>query len=215
MTATHSTKWFWSDWAGDVAVRRLTVAERGMWIDLLALAAVAQPTGYVCDEAGTALSYEEIARFANCSPTEAETLIAGILAKGVASRDRTGRIWNRRMVRDVASSVKKQFLSEKKRQNGRLGGAATALKWQAVSGLPQQLPGHVPRQTGTRSFSNNFKTSSFSEAAREGALHQTAADSSAATPAGLAEQAREAVAKSTGIGSGELVDVMQKRGWVK
>lgn len=36
-----------------------------------------------------------------------------------------------------------------------------------------------------------------------------------ATPAGFAEQAREALAKNTGIGSGELTAVLQAKGWVK
>jgi len=34
-------------------------------------------------------------------------------------------------------------------------------------------------------------------------------------PAGFAEKAREAVQKTTGIGSGELVATMQAKGWVK
>jgi hypothetical protein len=209
MSAKHSTRWFWSDWSGDPAVRRLTPAERGMWIDLLSIAAVAQPTGYVCDERGNPLSYEEIARFANTTPTDAESLIVGILAKGVASRDRTGRIWNRRMVRDVA-------LSEKRRRSGADGAAATKLKWQQLNGLPQQLPGHVPRQTGTRAYSNKEITSTFTGAAREDAVQKTAADSNAATPAGLAKEAREAVQKAaSSIGSGELSEIIQKRGWVK
>jgi hypothetical protein len=207
MSAHQSTRWFWSDWAGDLAVRRLTPAERGMWIDLLALAAVAQPTGYVCDERGNPLSYEEIARFANTTPTDAESLIAAILAKGAASRDRTGRIWNRRMVRDVA-------LSEKRRRSGADGAAATKLKWQALSGLPGDLPGHVPRQTGTRAFPKEI-TNTFSGAAREDAVQQTAAANPAATPAGFAKEAREAVQKTAGsIGSGELVATMQAKGWV-
>jgi len=207
MTAKHSTRWFWSDWSGDPAVRRLTPAERGLWIDLLAIAAVAAPTGYVCDERGNPVSYEEMGRFANCSPTEAESLVVGILDKGVAGRDRAGRLFNRRMVRDVA-------LSEKRRAAGSTGGTATKLKWQAISGLPGDLPGHVPRQTGTRAFpEREIKT--FTGAAREGAVQQTAAANPVATPAGLAKEAREAVQKSSGsIGSGELVATMQAKGWL-
>ena len=159
MTAKRSTNWFWSDWAGDLAVRRLSPAERGLWIDLLALAAVAAPIGYVCDDRGDPLTYEEIARFANCSPTEAESLIAGILKKGAASRDRTGRLFNRRMVRDLE-------LSEKKRRAGKVGAAATALRWQAFNGVPGQVPGHVPRHTGTRASSNKNLTSNLSGIAR-------------------------------------------------
>jgi hypothetical protein len=138
LSATQSTQWFWSDWAGDQAVRRLTLAERGLWIDLLALAAVGSPTGYVCDHKGNRLSYEEIARFTNASPTEVESLIAGIVEKGAASRDRTGRLFNRRMVRQAELSVKRK-------NAGRSGGKATALRWQAYSDLAGQNAQQVPQ----------------------------------------------------------------------
>ena len=138
LSAHQSTQFFWSDWLGDQEVRRLSLAERGLWIDLLALAAVGKPVGYVCDQRGNPLSYEEIARVTNATPTEVESLIAGILEKGAASRDRTGRLFNRRMTRQAE-------MSAKKRRAGRLGGEHTKLKWQAFQSLPQHLPEHVPR----------------------------------------------------------------------
>jgi hypothetical protein len=207
MTANRSTNWFWSDWSGDEAVRRLTPAERGLWIDLLALAAAALPMGYVCDNRGNALSYEEIGRFANCSPTEAQSLIQSILDKGVCGRDQTGRLFNRRMLRDIE-------LANKRRKAGQQGGLATKLKWQAFPGLPGDLPGHVPRQAGRAPLPKERLTSSFTGAAREDAVQQIAAANPVATPADFAEKAREAVQKNTGIGSGELVATMQAKGWV-
>jgi hypothetical protein len=142
MSAHQSTQWFWSDWAGDQEVRRLTPAERGLWIDLLALAAVGKPIGYVCDQRGNPLSYEEIARFSNCTPTEAESLIAGILEKGAASRDRTGRLFNRRMTRQAEKSAKK-------RMAGKLGGEHTRLKWLELNVVPHHLPRQVPQHRET------------------------------------------------------------------
>ena len=161
MSATARTNWFWSDWLGDQAVRRLTPAERGVWIDLLALAAAAAPTGYVCDDKGRPLTLEEIARVTNAgSPDEVAKLITGILEKGAASRDRTGRIYNRRMVRDAE-------MSAKKRLNGKAGGTATRMKWQALSGSPQQTAWQAPQQTGTRPNPINSKSSSLPTAARD------------------------------------------------
>lgn len=161
MSGKRSVDWFWSDWAGDQAVRRLTVAERGLWIDLLALCAVGNPTGYVCDAKGKALSYEEIGRFANCSPTEAETLIGGILEKGAASRDRAGRLFNRRTVRKIA-------LSEKRRKAGKKGGEATHLKWEAFHNLPRHLPRDLPGPTVSPLLPISKITSSSDDAPREG-----------------------------------------------
>ena len=181
MSANRSTQWFWSDWAGDLAVRSLTTAERGLWIDLLALAAAALPMGYVCDNRGNALSYEEIGRFANCSPTEAQSLIAGILDKGVCGRDQSGRLFNRRMLRDIE-------LANKRRKAGQKGGLATKMKWQAFPGLPQHLPGHVPRQTGRAPYQESKITSSFAGAAREAAPVDNSAAETAAPAAGSAEK---------------------------
>lgn len=140
MTAHHSTKWFWSDWLGAPEVRRLTLAEKGLWIDLLALAAGGKPVGYVCDEAGRPLTHEEIARVTNAaSPVEVAELIEAILKKGVASRDRTGRLLNRRMVRDAQ-------LAAKRSRAGKVGADHTNLYWQGKKPLPRQLPQQVPKQ---------------------------------------------------------------------
>ncbi len=161
MSASARTSWFWSDWLGDQAVRRLTPAERGVWIDLLGIAAAAAPTGYVCDDKGRPLTLEEIARVTNAgSPDEVAKLIAGILEKGAASRDRTGRIYNRRMVRDAD-------ISAKKRLNGKAGGEATRLKWQSFLTSPGQNAQQVPQQNGTRPNPIKPKSSSFPTAARD------------------------------------------------
>lgn len=192
MTAKQSTNWFWSDWAGDQAVRSLTPAERGLWIDLLALAATGNPTGYVCDAQGEPLAVEQIARFANCSAAEAVSLIDGILKKGVASRDRTGRLLNRRMVRDLELSVKR-------RRAGKAGGYVTAMKWHAKPGVPGQVPGQVPRHLpgapGTRlKKSKIIKT--FSGAAREGSPMEPRGANADISP------------------TDDLASVLQKKGWV-
>lgn len=139
MSATQRTNWFWSDWLGDQAVRRLTPAERGVWIDCLALMATANPIGYLCDDRGRKLTHEEVARVVNATPVEVSELLAAILEKGVASVDRTGRIYNRRMVREAS-------MSAKRRRAGKVGGDATRLKWQELSALPQQRAWHLPRQ---------------------------------------------------------------------
>lgn len=163
MASSKGTYWFWSDWLGDQAVRRLTPAERGVWIDLIALAAVGSPTGYVCDERGRKLSDDEIARVTNAGNVEeVTTLINGILEKGAASRDRTGRLFNRRMVRQAEIAAKRAL-------SGKLGGAHTKLKWQGFSSVPQQTPQHLPRglpHTGKPSLTIQKITSTESGAAK-------------------------------------------------
>jgi hypothetical protein len=189
MSAKQSTTWFWSDWAGDLAVRRLTPAERGLWIDLLALAATGNPTGYVCDERGEPLAVEQIAHFANCSAAEASSLIDGILAEGVASRDRSGRLFNRRIVRDIELSVKR-------RRAGQAGGTATARKWKAFPGLPEHLPEQVPRQTRRAPYQERI-SNTFAGTARARAQESGSAKEGTSIPV-----------------TGSLAEVIAKKGWV-
>src|SRR6185312_5264119 len=165
MSATQRTNWFWNDWLGDQAVRRLTPAERGVWIDLLALAAGASPVGYVCDDRGRPLSLDEIARVTGAgSPDEVAKLIAGILDKGVASRDRSGRLYNRRMVRDAENAAKKAALSAKRAQAGANGARTTSLKYFGKQTLP--------RQTLVNPIPIKPITTSLPVAAREGATEE-------------------------------------------
>ena len=171
MAATHSTQWFWSDWLGDQDVRRLTPAERGVWIDLLALAAASNPVGYVCDAKGKSLTLEEIARVTNAgSPEAVAELIKGIVDKGAASRDRAGRLFNRRMVRHAELTAKRKLA-------GKNGGASTRLKWQSFNSVPQQTAQQMPRslpRSRSPSLTNKYITSTESGSAREkGAIEGT------------------------------------------
>jgi hypothetical protein len=172
MSATNKSDWYWSDWLGDQEVRRLTPAERGVWIDLIALAAAGSPKGYVCDGQGRPLSLDEIARVTNAGSVDAVAeLIKGILEKGAASRDRAGRLFNRRMVRDVESSRKRAAISAKRAAAGHKGGEHTALIYFGKQNLPQQMPRHVskhlPHVNGYTLPSVNKKNNSSGEAARE------------------------------------------------
>lgn len=164
MTSTGRTYFYWSDWLGDQAVRRLTPAERGLWIDCLALMAVASPPGFLCDDQGRPLTCEELGRLTNASPSEVAELLTGCLQKGATSKDRNGRFYNRRMVREKGKAAKLA-------QNGKAGGRATRMKWQRFSGLPQQLPGDLPRQSIPPPYlkeSKNFLSSGTARARGDG-----------------------------------------------
>jgi hypothetical protein len=180
MSATRKSDFFWSDWLGDQAVRRLTPAERGVWIDLLALASGGTPTGYVCDDKARPLTLEEIARVTNAgSPDEVARHIASIVEKGAASRDRTGRLFNRRMVREAE-------LRAKRSRAGKIGADHTNLINKQLRDLSRQMTRQPTRQIHRpppRPFLQESKiTSTSSLAARE-------EEKKVATPAADSEQA--------------------------
>jgi hypothetical protein len=139
MRARNAVAFSWADWLADRAVRRLTPAERGVWIDLLALATLGRPKGYVCDAKGRPLGLEQIARITNAeSPDELAKHIDGIVQNGAASRDQTGRLFNERMVRTAQ-------LSAKRRAAGAKGGTKTQMIWKDFQSRPRPMPGPSPQ----------------------------------------------------------------------
>lgn len=114
MSSTVWTKFFWTDWMSDICLRHCSVAARGLWMDMLCIAAQHDPIGLVAIN-GEGLSVEDIAKLAGIPATEALTLVSELERNDVFARTRTGIIYNRRMIRDA----KKGIIAAK---NGRLGG---------------------------------------------------------------------------------------------
>lgn len=98
----------------DAGVRRSSLSARGLWIDMLCIAAQADPIGYLTVKK-VPLTVKDIARMVGESEPETETLIAELERNGVFSRDRNGTIFSRRIVRDVKKARTAQ-------NNGKLGG---------------------------------------------------------------------------------------------
>lgn len=114
MSGTVWTKFYWSDWESDPALRLCSLAAQGLWMRMLCIAAAHDPIGYVA-VAGRGLDETALARMTGCSGSEASALLGELERNGVFSRDRHGRIYSRRMVADA----KKSAIA---RKNGRNGG---------------------------------------------------------------------------------------------
>jgi hypothetical protein len=105
-------KFFWSDWRADPNLRACSAGARGLWMEMLCIAAAHQPPGYVavngmpCDE-------EMIARLAGIPISEVRLLLPEIETNGVSSRDRRGWIYSRRMIRDAKRRDKAQIDGKK------------------------------------------------------------------------------------------------------
>lgn len=120
MTATVWTKFFWNDWESDPALRLCSLAAQGLWMRLLCLAAKSDPVGYVLVN-GHPLDATGIARVASVTEGEVEILLSELERNGVFSRDRKGRMFSRRMVRDANMRA----ISQK---NGKKGGNPSLCK---------------------------------------------------------------------------------------
>lgn len=138
MPGTLWTKWYWSDWANDPALRLCSLAAQGMWMRMLCIAAEADPIGYVTVN-GRPLDGQDLARIAGVSVPEAETLLAELDRNGVFSRDRNGTCYSRRMIRDA----KRAKIS---RKNGKEGGNP-ALRKQRGNSARDNPPDNVGLKT--------------------------------------------------------------------
>jgi hypothetical protein len=99
MTAMPWGKFFWADWLADPGLRACTAAARGMWMDLLCVAATHEPPGYVAI-AGRAMTLDEIARLSGIETAVADHLLNELKSKNVCSRTMDGTLYSRRMIRD-------------------------------------------------------------------------------------------------------------------
>ncbi len=120
MSGTLWSKFFWSDWESDTALRMCSLAAQGLWMRLLCVAAQHDPIGFVAVN-GRPLDGQDIARVAGVSVPEAESLLQELDRNGVFSRDRKQRIYSRRMVRDAKKSATAI-------KNGKGGGNPTLIK---------------------------------------------------------------------------------------
>jgi hypothetical protein len=141
MGGTISTRWYFPDWLSDPCVRSCSLAARGLWMDILSLAASnkGRDHGFLV-LTGRKPTYAEIARLVQSTAEEVQALIAELGRNGVFSVDKRGVIYSRRMVRN-----------EKNRRNGREGGNPILLEQQrnrksdkALIPEPEPEPGRIP-----------------------------------------------------------------------
>lgn len=124
MTSNPWDKFYWNDWENDPALKLCGLAAQGLWMRILCICAKADPKGYLV-VAGRPLSVADLAALAGKPQPEVETLLRELVSYGVSSTDRIGRIYSRRMTRDVKKS---RIAAE----NGRNGGNPSLSKNTAI-----------------------------------------------------------------------------------
>lgn len=102
------------DWLKDPQLRRCAHEEKGVYIDMLCLMHECEERG-VLATAGAAWSDEEVAQAIGGDHQRTLSCVASLVVKGVVSRNSSGAIYSRRMVRD---ENKRQKCSEAGRRGG-------------------------------------------------------------------------------------------------
>ena len=93
-------KFYFRDWLSESGLKLCGYAARGLWIDLLATMYDLERPGYL-QIAGKPVTLEQIAQLRGGTPAEVRRLLGELDRAGVLSRDESGVIYSRRMVRDA------------------------------------------------------------------------------------------------------------------
>lgn len=135
MAARPWGKFFWADWESDEALRQCSLAAQGLWMRMLCICAKGDPYGYV-SIAGVALDAAGLSTAVGRPEAEVAPLLAELDRWGVFSRDRKGRIYSRRMLRDE--------------QRAKIGRKHVQKRWsqdadkQAENRRPNRVPNREP-----------------------------------------------------------------------
>lgn len=98
-------KFYPRDWRGDQTLRAVSIAARGLWIEMLCVMHEAQPYGHLI-LGGRAVSNDVLARVSGLGADECGALLSELESAGVFSRTRKGVIYSRRMIKDHSRSEK-------------------------------------------------------------------------------------------------------------
>lgn len=103
--STPWMKFYPRDWRGDQALRAVSIAARGLWMEMLCVMHEASPYGHLV-LGGHAVSNAVLARMAGAGVDEVSALLIELESAGVLSRTRKGVIYSRRMVKDGSRAEK-------------------------------------------------------------------------------------------------------------
>lgn len=104
--ADKSEPWFKfypRDWRGESSLRAVSMAARGLWMEMLCLMHEAQPRGHLLLN-GRPVTDAQLATLAGVPVEIAQALLGELETAGTFSRTRAGVIYSRRMRKDTATS---------------------------------------------------------------------------------------------------------------
>jgi len=104
-------KFYPRDWRGDQALRAVSVAARGLWIECLCIMHEAKPYGHLLVN-GQKVEDDTLARMAGVPVDEVRILMSELQQAGVFSLTRKGVVFSRRMTKDFARSQKGKKAAE-------------------------------------------------------------------------------------------------------
>jgi len=162
------------DWMKDPALRSVSLAARGLWIDMLCLMFEGDRRGYLQHATGKPVTAEQLARMTGSSPDEVSRLLQELDDSGVFSSTDHGVIFSRRMTKD-------ERIRKSRASGGKLG-ASQGIKGKefgVLGGRPRKTPLETPVKTPLETPQKPRSSSSSSSSSSE---EENMRDSSSETP---------------------------------
>jgi hypothetical protein len=97
-------KFYPRDWRGDQALRVVSLAARGLWMEMLCIMHEASPRGHLLIGA-SAVTDDALARAVGVGTAEVQAMLVELRDAGVFDRSRNGVILSRRMIADEKRSI--------------------------------------------------------------------------------------------------------------
>jgi len=136
-------KFYPRDWRGDQALRAVSIAARGLWLECLCIMHEAKPYGHLLLN-GNPVEGDVLARMTGVPVEEAAALMAELREAGVLSVTSKGVVFSRRMTKDHARACKGRLAAEKRYQNRLTQVSDDVEQSDAPNGLPNGLPMDLP-----------------------------------------------------------------------
>lgn len=156
-----SFQFYPGDWMKDPALRAVSLAARGLWMDTLCLMFESARRGYLQHATGKPVTHEQLARMTGCSAEEASRLLQELEDSGVFSRTEHGVIFSKRMVRD-------ELRRQTNRENGSKGGNPRLVPHDLSDNPPVN---RHPNRTPNRPVNRNPTPSSSSSSSSSEEIH--------------------------------------------
>lgn len=103
--STHPwIKFYPRDWRGDQALRFVSLAARGLWIEMLSLMHEGAPYGHLTI-GGQPVGSDDLSRLVGASAEEVQALLVELRTAGVFRQTRTGVIYSKRLTDDHKRSM--------------------------------------------------------------------------------------------------------------
>jgi hypothetical protein len=119
------------DWRRDTALQSCSIAARGLWIEMITHMHESDPYGYLT-AGGVPLTTQGLANLTGLTVAVAKRLLAELEEKKVFSRDDSGTIYSRRMVRD-------EDIRTRRASGGKLGGNPALVGGKDKTEVPRRL----------------------------------------------------------------------------